>query len=92
MSNCIYVELNVYPNYRTPEFKAFAVPGTLVLVVLQRYNNNVKFVSDLVKMTEPIFHTVITNPEGSRQESQSKPPPDPGKPSLLQRPCMYLTW
>jgi len=42
-------------------------------------------------MTDSIFHTIITNPEGSRHESQLKPPPDPGKPSLLQRPCMYLT-
>ena len=60
--------------------------------------------------SEPIFHTVITNPEvtknkkkvmfliisntqGARQQSElGKPPPDPGKPSLLQRPCMYLTW
>jgi len=42
--------------------------------------------------SEPIFHTVITNPEGARQQSElGKPPPDPGKPSLLQRPCMYLT-
>ena len=74
-----------------PIIKAFTL-HFLNIFVLQSYNNNVKFVSDLVKMTEPIFHTVITNPEGSRQESQSKPPPDPGKPSLLQRPCMYLTW
>jgi len=42
--------------------------------------------------SEPIFHTVITNPEGARQQTElGKPPPDPGKPSLLQRPCMYLT-
>ena len=49
-------------------------------------------------MTEPIFHTVITNPECGRQlpdtAGGSKPPPDPGKPrvSLLQRPCQYLSW
>jgi len=48
-------------------------------------------------MTEPIFHTVITNPECGRQlpdtAAGSKPPPDPGKPrvSLLQRPCQYLS-
>ena len=53
---------------------------------------------DLVVMTEPIFHTVITNPECGRQlpdtAAGSKPPPDPGKPrvSLLQRPCQYLSW
>jgi len=42
-------------------------------------------------MSEPIFHTVITNPVGSRQDAHHKQPPDPGKPSLVQRPCMYLT-
>jgi len=41
---------------------------------------------------QPIFHTVITNPEhGGGPDKGLRPPPDPGKPSLLQRPCLYLT-
>jgi len=52
------------------------------------------------EMSQPIFHTVITNPEhggglepGSTTHAQtgSRLPPDPGKPSLAQRPCLYLT-
>ena len=44
---------------------------------------------------QPIFHTVITNPEQGGNPGPDKglrPPPDPGKPSLTQRPCLYLTW
>jgi len=39
------------------------------------------------------LRTVITNPEGPRPGSPGRAslPPDPGKPSLLRRPCMYLT-
>jgi len=39
----------------------------------------------------PALSTVITNPEGPRPPSTPVGPPDPGKPSLLRRPCMYLT-
>eukprot|EP00092_Neocalanus_flemingeri_P028463 GFUD01030907.1.p1 GENE.GFUD01030907.1~~GFUD01030907.1.p1 ORF type:complete len:477 (+),score=126.22 GFUD01030907.1:106-1536(+) len=45
----------------------------------------------------PALRTVITNPEGVRPQSSPLEPgkaplaPDPGKPSLLRRPCMYLT-
>jgi len=37
----------------------------------------------------PARHTIITNPEGERP-GPVKPPPDPAKPSLMQRPCQYL--
>jgi len=46
---------------------------------------------------DPALRTVITNPEHPRPHSTPLEPgkaplaPDPGKPTLLQRPCMYLT-
>ena len=43
------------------------------------------------KHEAPILSTIITNPEGPRPQETPILPPDPGKPSLLRRPCMYLT-